>query len=76
MDKEILNKLRNYYQQNIDQVDKEIEDIYRVYKRDHRLKKYTAVKTPEVVFKEGKKRGLEFAILYIDAQLIKLGEVT
>jgi hypothetical protein len=71
MDKEILNKLRNYYQKNIAQVDKEITDIYRAYRG-----KYASLKTPELVFLRGKKRGLEFAILYIDAQLIKLGEVT
>jgi uncharacterized protein (UPF0248 family) len=69
MDKEILNKLRNYYEKNISQVDKEIADIYRSHRG-----KYASLKSPELVFLKGKKRGLEFAILYIDAQLIKLGE--
>ena len=74
MDKEILITLRNYYQKNIAEVDKEIADINREY--TYHTGKYVIIKSPELVFKEGKKRGLEFAILYIDAQLIKLGEMT
>jgi hypothetical protein len=64
MDKQILIKLRHYYEKNIVYIDKELSNCPR------------KLKTPEVVFLKGKKRGLEFAILYIDAQLIKLGGIT